>query len=235
MPDEDGELEHVPRAAARQHGPQQPEHRLRDAHRPDRAVEVAALVAFVLRRRLHARQEAEQPERPDGARHGEVGDVVDLAQLPRARDDRPHQAGDVQHRERDDRAPRERVADAPIERVRLVLGEADDVRRGLDARQLPEQARDAGAGEHDAQPRRHAPVEAVREQIERERPGRDEEGPDPDRPVVQAIADLVALADLPIRRALHQARVPDLLVVRAAARGPPALHARFAVSIHHPA
>ena len=184
------------------------------AHGPYRAIEIASLVALVLRRRLHAGQAAEQAKAPDGTRQREIGHVVDLAQLPCARDDRPHQARDVQQRERDDRAPCEGVADAAIKRVRLVLGEADDVRRRLYAGQLPGDARDAGANEHDAEPRRHAAVEAVREQIEGERPGRNEEGPDPDRPVIQAIADLVPFPDLPIGRPLHQARVPHLLVVR---------------------
>ena len=57
-----------------------------------------------------------------------VRHVVDLAQTPLAGDDRVGEPGDVEHRERDHFAPRQRVADAPIERVRPILGEPDDVR-----------------------------------------------------------------------------------------------------------
>ena len=107
------------------------------------------------------------------------------------------------------RAPRKRVADASVQRVRPVFGEADDVGRRLDTRQLAEVPRNPGAGQHDAQPRGHAPVEAVREQVEGEGPGRKEERPDPDRPVVQPIADLVAWCEWRGRcRARPARRVP---------------------------
>ena len=55
---------------------------------------------------------------------------------------------------------------------------------------------DAGHEHHDPQPGGHAPVEAALEQVERQRGGDDEADPDPDRPVRQPIADLVALAYL---------------------------------------
>ena len=93
-------------------------------------------------------------EQPDRAGHREIGHVVDLPQLPAPVTIATTRPGDVQHRERDDRAPRERVADAAVEGIRLILGEADDVRRGLDAGQLAAQARDAGADQHDAEPQR---------------------------------------------------------------------------------
>ena len=106
-----------------------------------------------------------------------------------------HQPGDVQHREGDHLAPGERVADAAIQRVRTILGEPDDVGARLDARQPAAKPGDAGADQHGAEPQRHARVEAACEQIEGQRPGRDEEHQDPDRPVREPVTDLVALAD----------------------------------------
>ena len=55
-----------------------------------------------------------------------------------------------------DFAPGKRVADAAVQRVRPILGEADDVRLRLDARQRAAQAGDAGADQHRAEPQRHA-------------------------------------------------------------------------------
>ena len=52
------------------------------------------------------------------------------------------------------------------------------------------------ADEHGAKPERHARVEAALEQIERQRARRDEEDEDPDRPVIEPVIELVALADL---------------------------------------
>ena len=101
-------------------------------------------------------------------------------------------------RERDHLAPGERVADAAVERIRPILGEPDDVRLGLHAGQAAAQAGDAGAEHHDAEPQRHPPVEAALEQIERQRTWRDEEHEDPDRPVIEPVIELVALADLPL-------------------------------------
>ena len=57
---------------------------------------------------------------------------------------------------------------------------------------------DAGADQHGAEPQRHARVEAALEQIEGERTGRDEEHEDPDRPVIEPVIELVALADLAV-------------------------------------
>src|SRR5262249_29287919 len=58
--------------------------------------------------------------------------------------------------------------------------------------------------EHGAQPDRHARVEPVLEEIEGKRPRRDEEHEDPDRPVVEAVIELVAFADLALGRVLDR-------------------------------
>ena len=125
-------------------------------------------------------------------------------------DDGHDEAGDVQQRERDRLAPGQRVADAAIERVRAIFGEADDVGPGLDAGQAAEQAGDAGAEQDDREPERHPAVEPALEQIERQRPGRDEEHEDPDRPVRQPVVDLVPLPDAAIARELDPLRVTVL-------------------------
>src|SRR5207249_12156785 len=46
------------------------------------------------------------------------------------------------------------------------------------------------------------------------RTGRDEKDPDPDRPVREAIADLVPLADVAVRGQLDAPRVPMRLLIR---------------------
>src|SRR5262249_62396244 len=120
----------------------------------------------------------------------------DLPEIPVTSGNRDHQPGDVQHGERDHFAPRERVADASVERVRAILGEADDVRPRLDAGQPAAQSRDRRADEHSAEPQRYPRAEAALEQIEGERTGRDEENEDPDRPVIEPVIQLVAIADL---------------------------------------
>ena len=79
------------------------------------------------------------------------------------------------------------VADAAIERVGSIFGEADDVRRGLAARQLAKETGDACPDQNDAEPRQQARVESALEQIECERAGRDEEDENPDRPVIDAV------------------------------------------------
>ena len=113
-----------------------------------------------------------------------------------------------------DFAPRERVADAPVERVRPIFGEPDDVRPRLDARQPSAQPRDARPDHHRPEPQRHARIEAALEQIERERAGGDEEHPDPDRPVREAVGDLVALADRTILGELDARGVAEGAFVR---------------------
>ena len=94
---------------------------------------------FVLRRSADAREEAERAQQPERSGDRKIRDVVNLAEAPLPGSDGPCQAGGVEKSEGHHGAPRERVADPPIQRVRPVLGEANDVGRGLDTRQLPEQ------------------------------------------------------------------------------------------------
>jgi hypothetical protein len=123
------------------------------------------------------------------------------------------QAGDVEHREGDHLTPGQRVTDSAVQRIRTVFREPDDVRRRLDAGQTPAQAGDPRAGQDHAEPERHAAVEPSLEQIERQRTGRDEEHPDPDRPVRQTVAEFVARPDGAIGRELDAPRVSDLLLI----------------------
>ena len=200
--DEHDELDAVARAGLGQHLPQQPEHRLRDRDRPHRSVEVAALVSFSLGRSPDARQIAKRAEQPHRSGDREIGDLVHLLQAPLARQDGVGEAGDVQHRERDDLSPRGRVADAAIQRVRAILGEANDVRPRLAARQTAAQAGDRRADQHHTQPDEQARIEAALEEIERQRPWRDEEHENPDRPVIEPVVQLVPVTNLPIDVAL---------------------------------
>ena len=59
----------------------------------------------------------------------------------------------------------------------------------------------------------HPPVEPVLEEVERHRTGRDEEHEDPDRPVREPVADLVARADAPVAGQLDAPGMPDGLFV----------------------
>jgi hypothetical protein len=97
----------------------------------------------------------------------------------------------VEHGVGDDFAPGKGVADAAVERVGPVLVEAEDVRGVLDAGQLAEPPGDARADQDERQPGHDLAIRAVGEQRERDRAGGDEENPDPDRPVRQAVARLV--------------------------------------------
>src|SRR3954447_25180770 len=150
--DKNDELEAVACRRARNDFPHQPQGRLGPADRPDRAVEVAALVPLVFGRRLHAWQTAERTEEPNRPGERKVRIPVDLLQVPLTGDDRDEETGDIQDGERDHLAPRERVAHAAIERVRTIYGEADDVRLRFDARQRAAQAGDAGGDEDRAEP-----------------------------------------------------------------------------------
>ena len=209
-------LSDVGGGVAREPLPHEPQDRLRDRHRPHRSVEVAPLVAFTLRRCLHARQLTERAEQPEGAGDRKVEPLVHLLQPPFAGDDRVEQPAGIEHRKGDHFAPRRRVADAPIQRVRTIFGEADDVRRRLAAGQLAEEPGDASAEQHHAEPCQETRVEAALEQIERQRSGRDEEDEDPDRPVVDAVIQLVARPDLAFGVELDVQRVRSNL--RAGAR-----------------
>ena len=64
MPQKIDELDDVERARQRQHLPEQPQHRLRDADGPDRSVEVPALGALAVGRSPDARQPAHRAEHP---------------------------------------------------------------------------------------------------------------------------------------------------------------------------
>src|ERR1700674_4389119 len=115
--------------------------------------------------------------------------------LPLPGHDGKGESGDVQDRERDDLAPCKRVTNAPVERIWPVFGEPDDVRPWLDARQAAAQAGECRSDQDGAKPQRHTGVESSLEQIEGERPRRDEEHEDPDRPVIESIVKLVTFAD----------------------------------------
>src|SRR5690606_28308334 len=91
-----------------------------------------------------------------------------------------------------DLAPCGRVADAAIERVGPILGGADYVKRRLAAGELAPEAGNARPQQHHAQPGDEPRVEDALEEIEGEGPRRDEEYEDPDRPVVEAVIELVA-------------------------------------------
>src|SRR4029453_13965950 len=209
-----GQLEHIGGRRSRKHFPQKPQHWLRHANRPDRTVEIPPFVGLVLGGRLHARKGAERTEQPDRDDDGEVSDVVELAQAPAASRDSHNQTRDVQQREGDHLTPRDRVADAPIQRIRAILGKPDDVRPGLDTGEPAAKAGDARTHQHHTQPQRHPRVEAALEKIERQRPWSDKKHKDPDRPVSQPIADLVPLANLAVARKLNTLGVPEGTLVR---------------------
>src|SRR5215470_17398565 len=196
---EHDELDRVARSRARNHLPHQPQRRLCPAHRPHGSVEVATLMALTFRRRLDAWQLAEQTEQQDETCHREVRVLVDLLQVPVPSHDREDEAGDIQHGERNHFTPGECVADAAIQRIGTILREPDDVRLRLDSREPAAQSGDAGPNQHRAEPQRHPRVETVLEQVERQRPGRDEENENPDRPVVEPVIKLVAFANLALR------------------------------------
>ena len=64
MPQKTASLTTSAAARLRQRLPEKPQHRLRDAHRPDRAVEVPPLVALALCRPPHARQQPDARRAP---------------------------------------------------------------------------------------------------------------------------------------------------------------------------
>ena len=145
--------------------PEAPQHGLRQCHRPHRAVEHAALVSLVLHRRLGSRQLAQGPEQPHGTHDRHEKGRVQLVHHPAAGENRHQQAGDVHGRVRGDDAPRHRVAEPPVDGVRLVLGEEHHVRTRFGAGQLPEEGRGTRTREDAREPGHH-----------RARRGRDEKG-----------------------------------------------------------
>lgn len=174
-----------------------------DGDAPDGAVEVAALGSFALGGFLDAGQEAEEAEEPDGGGDGEVGGVVDLAEAPEAAGYGVGESDVVEQGEGDGDGPGEGVADAAVDGVGTVLGEAEYVGGGFDAGELAEEAGEAGANENDAEPCGHAGVEAVGEEVKGQRAGRDEEDEDPDGPVEEAVVELIAGAEFAIARVLE--------------------------------
>ena len=62
-----------------QHGVQEPQDRLRDAHGPYRPIEVPTLVTFALRGGPHSRKLTERSEHPDGHGNRKICGIVQLA------------------------------------------------------------------------------------------------------------------------------------------------------------
>src|SRR5207244_7547916 len=102
---ENYQLRAVSGARLREHLPHQPERGLRPAHGPHGSVEVAALAAFALGRRLDARELSERTKDPGRCGERIVRVKVDLLQMPVTGNNDVDVAGDVQHCERDHLAP----------------------------------------------------------------------------------------------------------------------------------
>src|SRR5258706_10299485 len=192
--EEHRELDRVGDGGSRQDFPEQEQHGLRGAYGPHGSIEVAALVALALRRRFDAREPAQQARDPDRTRQRKVREIVNLTKPPCAGADRVREAGGVEQNEGQKIRPGGGVADAPIQRIRVVLGEAQDVGFGLDSGELPEPSGDSAYQQHDAEPDGHARIEPAREEIEGERARRDKKNEDPDGPVRDPVVRLVAFA-----------------------------------------
>src|SRR4029078_1777657 len=76
-----------------------------------------------------------------------------------------------------------------------------DVGTGLHAGEVAAQTGYTGGDQHHAEPDRDVGIETVGEELEGERTRSKEENPDPDRPVSQAVGDLVAGAKFSGRQA----------------------------------
>src|SRR5262245_57147750 len=159
-------------------------------------------MAFTLRRWFHPRQSPKRPEQPHRSGNWEIGDRVQLLQSPHAADDRPCQSCDVQNGKGDDFAPRGRVTDAPIQRVRSIFGEANDVGARLASGKATAKPCDCGSHQYDREPYRQPSIESPLDQIERQRPWCNEEHENPDRPVIEPVIQLVSVTDLPFSIAL---------------------------------
>src|SRR5436190_1356120 len=187
------QLDRVAGSSTRNHPPHQPQYWLGNRYRPDGAVEISPLVTLALGRRHHAGKPAEQTEEPDRSSNRKIGPRINLLQVPLARRNRDDQTCDIEQREGNGRAPRERVAHAAIDRVRLVFGQSNDVRRRFNARQASPKTGDTSTDQHRSQPQRHPRIESPLEQVERERSRSDEEDENPYRPMIEAIVKLVPL------------------------------------------
>jgi len=205
--DVDGELDPV--GGGYGHGcvgqgfPEDEEDGLGDGDGPDGAVEKAALMAFSPGGITDAGQPAARAaEEYDGA-EGEVDEAVDLLHVPDAGDGGEDEAGEVEQGEVEGGVPGEGVADAAVEGIGAVLVEAKDVGSGLSAGQLAAQAGDAGSDEDDGHPGPVGPVKAAGEEGECEGAGGEEEDPDPDGPVTEAVDGGVAFAELALPGIFH--------------------------------
>ena len=116
IPTNTSELEDVGRARLGHTPPQQPQRRAapQPPPRPSRRSSAARGLRLWSRRFTGQLTERASTRRPGNR---EVGDAVDLLEVPVAGHDRDHEAGDVEQRNVIDLAPRERVADAPVERI----------------------------------------------------------------------------------------------------------------------
>ena len=202
--DEDRQLQHIASSTRRQHTPEQPEDRLPDTHRPDRAIEIAPLVALALGRRLHTGQPTCRTEHPDDDRQRIVAERIHRPDIPDPGDDRHHEPGAGEHAERHDRTPGERVANPAIKRVGPILGKTDDVRTPLAPGEPASNPGYTGRDQNHTEPDRHSPIEPALEEVEGERPRHDEEDKDPDRPVTEPVIQLVPVADFTFTRQLNR-------------------------------
>ena len=94
-----------------------------------------------------------------------------------------------------------------VQGVRAILGEPDDVRDRLATGKLSRESRDAGTDEHEPQPDCHPRIKAGSEEVGRQRSWCNEEGEDPEWPVIEPVIEFVARAQLALGIELDAARV----------------------------
>ncbi len=177
----------------------QPDNRLGPADGPDRSVKIPALVTLALGRRLDTRQLAQRAEEPDRSGEREVGptSIESASDTTRPVTMATTSPVAVQDRERD-RLRSTRTCSrhagtagwAGPRWKRMMYGRARTPGR------RPRRPAIAAPDQDDPEPQRHAQIEPALEQIEGERARCDEEDEDPDRQVIDAVMEFVALADL---------------------------------------
>ena len=197
--DKHQELRCVPRPRSGQYLPEDPQHRLRNRHRPHRAIEISPFVALSLRGGLYAWKIPECAEHPDAADNGKVGELVHLLQAPVAKHRCVREARHIQGRKRDYFPPSRRIANATVEGIRTILGEPDDIGLRLASRQAPPKCGDRRSAQDYGEPADHAAIESPLEEVECQRPGRDEKNKDPDWPVKNPIVALVSMPNRALR------------------------------------
>jgi hypothetical protein len=133
--------------------------------------------------------------------------VVDLLHVPVAGGCGDEESAEVEEGEGEDCAPGEGVADATVEGVGLVLVEAEDVGARFGAGEAAAQGGYAGADEDGDEPGEVAASEAVGEEREGQRAGGEEEDPDPDGPVGEAVESSVAFPNFSLPRIFDLAAV----------------------------